>query len=323
MISIIIPIYNAEKYIRRCIDSTLVQTYQDFELVLINDGSEDHSLEICKDYAVSDKRIIVITQKNNGVSSARNKGIEASHGEWITFIDADDYIDQEYIEQLYKNITDKKDTLIIQGIRKYHEGNCINKVEFENFTLADSCIQKAFDEMQIYEYGYPFAKLFNRDIVNKFNIRFNKQISYSEDLLFMLEYILHCNSISFIKGAYYNYIIQPSGLSQQYNSFESEYALFERYYSLNNAIADRFSFEPTNSSLRNGALILMRSIYSMFINKEKSRKERLEIIRNILKDKDTYIKKYYKPQIHIFKAIKMALLIHPVLFDIVCKIKFR
>lgn len=323
IISIIVPVYNARRHIKKCISSILAQTMNDFELIIINDGSTDDSLYICKTFARIDKRIRIIDKENEGVSSARNIGIKAAKGDWITFIDADDYVDVNYLECLYKHNDYTENILIIQGLKQVSNSRTAKNVEFTNETLTGKDIEKAFDSLRIFEYGYTVAKLYNNRIIQQKNIRFDNEISYSEDLIFMLEYILHCNSIKFIEGTGYNYVVDASSLSQRYNSFESEYALFERYNSLNNAIADRFSFEPTNSSLRNGALILMRSIYSMFINNEKSKKERLEIIRNILKDKDTYIKKYYKPQIHIFKAIKMALLIHPVLFDIVCKIKFR
>lgn len=323
LISIIIPVYNAKESLGYCLDTLIEQTFGNWEAIIVNDGSTDNCGEVCDEYAKKDSRFIVLHQENQGVSSARNKGIEASHGEWITFIDADDYVDRSYLETLNKYIQTESNTLIIQGLKQISNGKIKRNIEFLRKELINSNISKAFGELKIFEYGYTVAKLYKKEIINKYHIRFYKEISYSEDLIFMLEYILRCDSIKYIEGSGYNYVVDASSLSQRYNSFESEYALFERYNSLNNAIADRFSFEPTNSSLRNGALILMRSIYSMYINNEKSKKERLEIIRNILKDKDTYIKKYYKPQIHIFKAIKMALLIHPVLFDIVCKIKFR
>ena len=139
----------------------------------------------------------------------------------------------------------------------------------------------------------------------------------------MLEYLNYCTSIKFIGGCRYNYRTDASVLSRRYNSFENEFLLFKNYYRLNDLVSTKFAFQPTSSSLEYGALILMRSIYSMFVNKDKSRKERFDIIRNIRKEKYTYIMKYYKPQILLFKAIKFTLLIHPVLFDIVCKLKFR
>ena len=102
LISIIIPIYNVEKYMEKCLNSVVNQTYNNIEIILIDDGSKDKSREICDNYAKKDNRIKVVHKENNGVSSARNTGIDMSKGKYITFIDSDDYIDTDYIETLYK-----------------------------------------------------------------------------------------------------------------------------------------------------------------------------------------------------------------------------
>lgn len=322
-ISIIIPVYNAEKYLKRCLDSIKEQTFANWETILIDDGSTDNSGKICDEYSETDNRFTVIHQHNKGASTARNTGIDQAKGDWITFIDADDYVERNYLESLCVNIENEK-TLIIQGLKQVNsKGEEIKKIDFGNSTLYGNQIQKAFDEKEIFEYGYTVAKLYNRNIIEKHNIRFNEQIFYSEDMLFMLEYILNCDTIKFIGGANYNYITDISNLSQRYNSFESEYLLFTQYAKTNQDIANKRRFTPSYKSQRYGALILMRSIYSLFVNKDRSRKERYNIIYNIRKEKYTYIKKYYKPQIPIFKAIKLALLIHPIFFDIICKIKFK
>lgn len=323
LISIVIPVYNAEKYIRRCIYSIIRQTYQNFELILVNDGSIDNSLEICKEYAIKDKRITVLSQKNNGASSARNKGIESANGEWITFIDADDSVDPKYLELLCENITGEERTLIIQGIKQHFNKKEIKETEFKGQTLVGPNIEKAFDENEIYEYGFTVAKLYNRNIVKKFNIRFNEHIAYSEDLLFMLDYILHCNSISFVSGAHYNYILEKSGLSQRYNSFESEYLLFTEYTKKNQAIANKWGFTPSYKSLRCGALMLMRSIYSLYKNKEKKRGIRIRTIKEIKTKHRSYISKYYTPKITLLKLLKLLFLVNSTLFDFFCYHKFN
>ena len=104
MISVIVPIYNNEKYLAKCIDSILVQEYRDFELILIDDGSRDGSGSICDQYAIQDERIVVIHQKNKGVSVARNKGLSIARGNYVTFIDSDDWVMPEYLSVLNKNI---------------------------------------------------------------------------------------------------------------------------------------------------------------------------------------------------------------------------
>lgn len=323
LISIIVPVYNAQRCLGKCLESIIYQTYHNFEVILINDGSTDNSHQLCQEIAKKDKRFTVLTQTNSGASSARNRGIEMAKGKWITFVDADDYIGKNYLECLCENITDEK-ALIIQGLKQVNsKGEEIKKIEFEDSTLTDTEIQKAFDEKEIFEYGYTVAKLYNRDIINKHNIKFNEQISYSEDMLFMLEYILCCNNITFIKGANYNYVTETSNLSQRYNKFDSEFLLFTEYTRLNQAIADRFSFAQTYKSQRYGALILMRSFYSLYKTEGHNRKERTEIIKRIRKENGKFLRKYYTPNIFFLKILKQVLFLNTLLFDLICDKKLK
>ena len=102
-ISVIVPVYNVEKYLHRCVDSILAQTFTDFELLLINDGSKDSSGVICDEYAAKDSRVLVFHKENGGVSSARNMGLDNAKGEWISFVDSDDWVEKEYLETLYQD----------------------------------------------------------------------------------------------------------------------------------------------------------------------------------------------------------------------------
>ena len=149
LISIIVPVYNAQRFLGKCLESIIYQTYHKFEVILINDGSTDNSHQLCQEIAKKDKRFTVLTQTNNGASSARNRGIEMAKGKWITFVDADDYVEKNYLECLCKNITDEK-ALIIQGLKQVNsKGDEIKKIEFEDSILTGSEIQKAFDEKEI------------------------------------------------------------------------------------------------------------------------------------------------------------------------------
>ena len=323
LISIIIPIYNAEKYLNKCLQSIISQTFQDFEVILINDGSTDCSYDACQVFAKKDKRFTLLTQTNSGASSARNRGIEMAKGKWITFVDADDYIEANYIERLCKNITDEK-TLIIQGLKQVNsKGEEIKMIEFEDTILTNTEIQKAFDEKEIFEYGYTVAKLYNHEIIDRQNIRFNEQISYSEDMLFMLEYILNCNTIKFISGASYNYITDISNLSQRYNSFESEYLLFTEYIKTNQAIANKWDFAPSYKSQRCGALMLMRSIYCLYKKVKYCRRERISIIKDIKQKYSQYIKEYYTPNITFLRVMKVIFFFNVYIFDVICYKKLR
>ena len=113
LISIIVPIYNVEKYLRQCLDSIMNQTYRNFECLLINDGSSDNSEDICREYVSKDSRFRYFEKENGGVSSARNLGIEHSKGEYITFIDSDDWVDSDYLEVLYNSLVDERADIAI------------------------------------------------------------------------------------------------------------------------------------------------------------------------------------------------------------------
>ena len=117
-ITIIVPVYNSENYIRRCVDSVLRQSFEDFELLLINDGSTDGSLKILREYEKSDKRIRVINQENMGVAKTRNKGIKLASGKYIMFIDNDDYIENDYINKYYNSIKDTDYDIVIGGYKR-------------------------------------------------------------------------------------------------------------------------------------------------------------------------------------------------------------
>ena len=127
-ISIIIPVYNVEKYLNKCLNSVIEQTYKNIEVILIDDGSTDNSGKICDEYAKNDIRIKIIHQQNGGVSTARNNGLEHATGKYITFVDSDDYIEKEMIETMAKKIMKKNADIVICGVTdRDEENNIINK----------------------------------------------------------------------------------------------------------------------------------------------------------------------------------------------------
>lgn len=191
-ISVIVPVYNAERWLRRCIDSILAQTYSDFELLLIDDGSTDGSGAICDEYAALDARIRPFHKSNGGVSSARNLGLDNALGEWICFIDSDDWMCKAHLEDLIK---------YPQYDFRANEYRC-NNGEFSHESLIDNnyltvtdvggCIASFFNE----HFRMPWGKRYCSKIIKKYNIFFNTDITIGEDLLFNLEYLKHIDSIS-------------------------------------------------------------------------------------------------------------------------------
>lgn len=219
MISIIIPIYNVEQYLSQCIESIITQTYTDFEVLLINDGSTDKSGEICDNYALKDSRIHVFHKKNGGVSSARNVGIEHATGEWINFIDSDDWISADYFEKLMQD-TEIAD-LTFWGFTLHNpDGSQTEYKPKEQYACGKDKIESTLaylkqNQQQLEYLGYTFNKLFKTSIIKEKNIRFIENLSIREDEIFTLSYASHINSVKVKSSLSYNYRILHSSLTHR------------------------------------------------------------------------------------------------------------
>ena len=197
IISIIVPVYNAEKTLRECVDSILCQDYRDFELLLIDDGSKDQSPAICEEYAIKDDRVMAFHQLNGGVSSARNFGIEHAKGEWITFIDADDCITQGYFSDVCK----RNEDIIIKGYQKFDSNGitsnrlakelvCYSSITcFLNHYLTDSIIRG------------PVFKFYKKAVIG--DLHFLTDMKIEEDAWFVFKYLERCRNYSVILGGEY------------------------------------------------------------------------------------------------------------------------
>lgn len=206
-ISVIVPVYKVEAHIRQCVNSILAQTLSDFELILIDDGSPDNSGIICDEYVPKDGRVRVIHKENGGVSSARNVGIEAANGEWLCFIDSDDYIDTNYLADFFYDADSSE--LIMQGYKRIYRGKVISISCFDSIYSTDTQDILAYSEIN-HIINSPCFKLFKRNIIQENNIRFDTNISYGEDHLFSLSYVSYISCISFSMGKGYNYVIADS-----------------------------------------------------------------------------------------------------------------
>lgn len=191
-ISIVVAVYNAEKTIKKCVDSLLNQTYENTEIILVNDCSKDKSLEICKAYAENNRNIFIVDNDvNQGVSATRNNGIEKSSGNYICFVDSDDYVESDYLEKLYIAINDYNSKLSICGSEFHNmidntsqrfiwsDCNLIERVSLaEGFKLSNALYLNAL-----------WNKLFRTDLIKDKNIRFDTNLSMGEDAKFSLDYI--------------------------------------------------------------------------------------------------------------------------------------
>ena len=200
MVSIIVPVYNTEKYLHRCIDSVLAQTYKDFELLLIDDGSKDSSGTICDEYAAQDARVRVFHKENGGVSSARNMGLDNARGEWITFVDSDDWISKDYLTEFAMH--SDSDLVIadftVEGEKHWNEDLPVGKWQGKDLNRI---IEGSIGIARI---TAPWCKLLRRALVGQ--IRFYTELTTQEDSLFMFRYLcaVHVVRITSDKGYHYN-----------------------------------------------------------------------------------------------------------------------
>lgn len=199
MISFIVPIYNAEKLLSRCIDSILAQTYHDWELLLIDDGSHDGSEVICDEYAQNDARIKVFHKSNGGVSSARNYGLDVASGDYICFVDADDTIDKNYLHDL---ITNADADLVMCGFRSSLGVHYLPKAEYIS---EDSLRDRASEIVRSKAIYVPWIKLLKRSIIEEHQLRFDTKLRLGEDTTFVYLYLSFCKSVRFVSNESYNY----------------------------------------------------------------------------------------------------------------------
>lgn len=244
-VSIIVPVYNTEKYLPRCIDSILAQTFIDFELIIVNDGSEDNSGKICDNYALKDSRIIVIHKENEGVSIARNIGVKSSTGKYITFIDSDDKVSTNYLfklieihEKLNAELTISSYIKRNQGIDKQFILDYYGVVDAKNIeTVLNNSILTV-----------PVAKIFNSNIIKTNHIIFPNGISRGEDTIFVLEYLLHIDKIVLLPEYSYFYITTENSLMTKLNSVSSELSCYNILSNLCNNIIKKYNLEKEAST---------------------------------------------------------------------------
>lgn len=199
MISIIIPVYNVEDYLRECLDSIIDQKHQDYEIILVDDGSIDKSPEICDEYCSRYSQIHVVHKKNGGVSSARNAGLEVAKGEWIWFVDSDDYIKEDSLKILSDVIASCECDLIFHGLIEIFENKIIDDPHGEDFISIKS---KFLESNLCFQNG---MLLFRHDVVELNHLRFSNNIKFAEDMEFQYKYLLHCKRPIRISESLYFY----------------------------------------------------------------------------------------------------------------------
>lgn len=209
-ISVIVPVYKVETYLRRCIDSILAQTFTDFELILVDDGSPDGCPAICDKYAEKDARVRVIHKENGGVSSARNAGLDIAVGEWIAFVDSDDYVLEDYLKDLYHPDYD----FVVAGYSILSQGGGLEEKVWNECCCPD--INRASLEVVLNANGtdwlyFCWGRLFKRSLIVDNNVAFDRNRNFGEDSIFSTQYFCICRSILVTEDANYIYSQRTDG----------------------------------------------------------------------------------------------------------------
>lgn len=263
-ISIIVPVYNSARYLPQCIESILNQTCPDFELLLIDDGSRDSSGEICESYAERDTRVRVIHQENAGVSAARNRGLDEAGGEYVMFVDSDDYIDPAFLERARREIQASDAEIYICGVvvEAFQNGESRSRTVYAAKGKKKYNAKELLEEMGAFypaTYIYsPCHKLYRRKVIEDGGIRFDTHISFWEDFLFNQECLAGVNAVQVSDETYYHYRKENANSLSQRRSPEqydmTEY-VFDRMRSLLETLhcseerRRRFEYEYANMLL--------------------------------------------------------------------------
>lgn len=228
VVSLIIPVYHAEKYLRRCLDSALQQTFSDMEIIVVNDGSEDASLEICREYEAKDSRFHVLDKENTGVSDSRNRAIAMAQGEYLQFLDSDDWLAPDATESLVYAARKYDCDLVIADFYRVDGAVFTEKqhIRERGLLTREQYAEYMMQEPADFYYGVLWNKLYRRSVIEEHQIRMNPELRWCEDFLFNLSYIRYAERFTAIQTPIYYYYEEnelPSGYSRVSHGFEPVY----------------------------------------------------------------------------------------------------
>lgn len=314
-LSIIVPVYNAERTIGKCIDSILAQTFSNFELILINDGSNDMSLEICNKFKNKDERILIIDQENQGVSAARNRGIQLAKGDYIGFIDSDDWIEENMYEMLLREINAYDADIAMCGV----------SIDFENgdTKLLHSCVKRyAFDSAQAIEAmlenkickGYLWNRIYKKELFE--GLFLAEDIAMCEDVLISIDLFHRSSVIVYNTKSMYHYFQSGENMTQK--GFSKQYLTgvhaFEKVY---HKISELY---PNLKEVAFSAWIIMQVNCCLAIVASDQINNNSENFMNMRKNIRRYmIKQINSRKISLKEKIKMILLVFPLpIINLIC-----
>lgn len=222
-ISIIIPVYNSENTLRRCLNSVLAQTFTDYECLLIDDGSTDDSGRICDEYAEKDRRFCAFHKENGGVSSARNVGLDNAKGEWIAFVDSDDWVGERLLGNLIGHTKNHPNVELVISFSEYIFNNGRREENYKARMVDKANFQILFSEYDMSWHTGPWAKLYSKQVIDSKNLRFSENMNIGEDAVFFYSYLLQIDGLYVSSDTDYKYYTDSEGsLTKRVFSLESE-----------------------------------------------------------------------------------------------------
>lgn len=325
LVSIIIPVYNQEKLIGKCLQSVINQTHRNLEIIVVDDGSTDESSKIIEEIAQADRRIKVHSIGNHGVSYARNLGIELSSGKYIHFVDSDDSVDSTIIERLLISINKSDSDLAIcgyvkQGNKLDEKNTLVTSIEFNGNSKEFLSKIDRFLEKNLIQ--GPCFKLYKRETIQKYNVRFPIDLSFGEDTLFVYDYLIHCNSVSSIPDPLYTVTSHERSLKSRVRLDKVDIYL-RLYLKLKQIFDTNPSLNPTRVISRFFCLSFVSSIKELYLPQANlTPKHRINSINRYINHEQIrdYFEAYSESNLRI-KLIRWLILHkHKYLFDLLFRI---
>lgn len=297
-VSIIVPVYNVVNYLAKCIDSILAQDEQKWELILVDDGSNDGSGQICDNYAAADHRITVVHKQNEGVSIARNVGLAKARAPWISFVDSDDWVEPRYLSDML-SLAHNDHTMVIGNIVfDYLDGSpSMVRSSFDyglNCDLSDAAAPEFIVGNQIVELGYPYAKIFNKKVLDKHKSQFNSQISLHEDHIFVLQYLLAAKSIAISKTPNYHYMHTGSAtsLSKKKHPVRNMIIASDALIKLIEVVIERFGITEISYVKRLYTTLGLNQLVAAAL---EANQQELKLVNKAIRRHRPLFMKYYSP----------------------------
>lgn len=293
-LSVIIPVYNAEEYLDRCITSVMNQSFKNLEIILVDDGSKDNSPEKCDNYEKIDKRIKVIHQQNGGVSAARNAGLDLASGDYITFVDSDDYIDTNMYERMLGVAMENNCDVVLC--------DCLKESNQKSFVYSHNIRSGFYDEKMLRGEYYPHLLMmenveypatisncvivFRKPLIDSISkIRYVEGVRFSEDLLFGAQLLSKAKSLYYLKGeAYYHYIMNESSATHRYTN--DKWKDYKILYHNANEFFSNSSFDFSNQIDKMLLFFVYNAVNNAWQDPISDKKTKYERINSILKDSD-------------------------------------